>query len=272
MQMKSRFVLISALIILTISGCCGSGKCNPNKEISNPAITDNVTKDKPLLVPKWFNNLPGKKYSVGISLKSYDRDTMKKASKQMAAVMYSRSKSAYSIRKFAQTTSDTYFTTNSAEFHLDLSTNPEQIQSIYDSFTLVDSFFINDNFIGLYSSSKSNANRKLEKSIKPDWTNNRLSVVKNGMARSIASSTSATLQGAYESAVHFARRQILSYYFTTVSSYIENIDDSLLNELAVESSFKLVSTHITRCYVEPLFNDGMYSYLVYIELETKQYK
>ena len=270
--MKSRLVLISALIVLTISGCCGSGKCNSNTEISNPAITNDVIKDKPLLVPKWFNKLPGKKYSVGISLKSYDRDTMKKAAKQMAAVMHSRSKSAYSIRKFAQTTSDSFFMTNSADFHLDVSTNPEQIQSIYDSFTLVDSFFINDNFIGLYSSSKSKANRKLEKSIKPDWTKNPPIVVKNGKARSAASSTSATLQGAYESAVQHARKQILSYYFTTVSSYIENIDDSLLNELAVESSYKLVSTPITRCYVEPLFNDGMYSYLVYIEMETNQYK
>ncbi len=181
-------------------------------------------------------------------------------------------KSAYSIRKFAQTTSGSFFMTNSADFHLDVSTNPEQIQSIYDSFALVDSFFINDNFIGLYSSSKSNANRKLEKSIKPDWTKNPPIVVKNGKARSATSSTSATLQGAYESAVQYARKQILGYYFTSVSSYIENVDDSLLNELAVESSFKLVSTPITRCYVEPLFNDGMYSYLVYIEMETEQYK
>jgi len=267
MQIKSKFVIISALIILTISGCCSFGKCVKSQEPVKIKAPNSGTKLEIPLMPNWFLNQQNSDYCIGFSLRSYDRETMKDGAKQMAAVMKSRNNSAYSVKKYAKTESDNFYKNGSADFHLEVSSDPAVPQQIYDNLTLIDSFFINDNFVGLFAQMKIEVNNSKKLPHFPDWALNKSLRIENSKAISVGKATSASLIPAYEAAVQNAREKILGYYITSVNSAIINIDQSLQSDVAVESAGKLVSMQINHCFVTSMFRDELFSYEVQVEME-----
>lgn len=269
MRLKSKVFLLSFIIGLIISGCCSSGKCKKPEQPAKIIAPNSGTKLTIPLVPDWFLNQQNNNYCIGFALKSYDRETMKDGAKQMAAVMKSRNNSAYSIKKYAKTDSDNFNQNGSADFQLEVSTDPTVPQKIYDKLTLIDSFFINDNFVGLFSESEIKVNKTKTLPHFPDWASNKELRIEKNRAISVGKATSASLIPAYEAAVQNAREKILAYYITSVNSAILNIDESMQSEVAVESSGKLVSMQINHCFVTTMFRGGLYSYEVQVEMEME---
>lgn len=267
MQIKNSFLIISTLIVLAISGCCGSGKCEKPNEPVKKIVPNSGAKLKIPLMPDWFLNQQNSEFCIGLSKKSFDRDNMIDGAKQMAAVMKSRNQSSYSIKKYAKSESDNFHQNGSADFHLEVSSDPAVPQKIYDTLTLIDSFFINDNFVGLFSQTDITINNSKNLPNFPDWSLNKELRIENNRAISLGKATSASLTPAYEAAVQNAREKILSYYITSVNSAIINIDDNLQSDVSVESAGKLVSININHCFVTSMFRDGLFSYEVQIEME-----
>ena len=219
-----------------------------------------------LFFPRWFIEFPqDTNLSIGISYKS-NNSAMIESAKENAAIFYCRNKASVAIDKYAQNYQ------NRASFSLNVSANPDELVRIKKSFTLVDSFFVNENFVGLFSIANSSISDELKEIVsnhtqsKPDWyKNNGVHVVDNRFYCT-AHSSSSSLMNAFNKASQQARLDISSFLQSEVNSELLIRNKYLSKFVSIETDSIIENFQLESCYVSFLLEDSLPSYHVYLKM------
>lgn len=107
-------------------------------------------------IPDWLSNFPNSDstyYTLGIAFTDFGEDYYKEQAENMAAVIISRLIKTFVIRRYGEAAveEDFKYQYEYAQYHFCVTGVPERLDSIKSQLGLIDNFFIDSNFIGLYS-------------------------------------------------------------------------------------------------------------------------
>ena len=252
--MKKNWIIF--LFISLLLGC--ASQKSAEKEVKT------IKKIEKMSLPAWAYDLPENgDFVIGISSRSIYEDQMKDAAKQMATVNHSRNKASYTITKSAATSKEEYLSGGSAQFKLNVSSDPEETQRIYENLKLVDEFLYYEFYLALYSENSS----ELTESCKtqyvanfPDWYKNEGLKVENGKVRCYATESSSNLVSAWDKAAEKARFEIAKYLEKNVQSELTNKNEDITKKYAIETRLKLAELQISRSYITSELFDNLRPY------------
>ncbi|MCF7858278.1 MAG: hypothetical protein K9N07_02985 [Candidatus Cloacimonetes bacterium] len=257
---NSSWILI---IMLIITGC------SKNQEIYRQKFTDKY--EVPAL-PGWIYKTP-EKFVVGISLKSSNKNEMKEAAKQMAAVIESRNNSSYTIDNYASTTSDNILKSGKSQFKLNVSSSPERTEEICNALTLVDSLETLGYFFGLFSTENNKKPRlkaKLEiQQLPENFEDDKLEIFADTI-NFHKTASSSSLISAWKTAAEEARYEIAKYLEKQVQSAIINTDENTEKRIVLETSKLLSRMRLNKSYIITELKDNLRIFKVYHEMEIKK--
>ncbi|MDO9578365.1 MAG: hypothetical protein Q7J16_10810 [Candidatus Cloacimonadales bacterium] len=260
--MKRIFIII--IVFIVFAGCA-------QKPVEKEAKT--IKKIEKMSLPAWAYELPQTgDFVIGISSHSIYEDQMKDAAKQMATVIHSRNKASYTITKSAATDKEEFLSGGSAQFKLNVSSDQEETQRIYESLKLLDEYFYYEFYLALFSENSAGVTESCKTRYVanfPDWYENDGLKVEEGYVRCCASESSSNLVSAWEEASMKARFEIAKYLEKNVQSELTSENEDITKKYAIETRLKLAELKISRSYITSELCDNLRSYKVYLEMITK---
>jgi len=258
-----KIILGSLFLLVLIS--CSTGIIYQER----PSI--NKLKIEPL--PCWVYELPpGTNYVIGISAKTFDRESMLDSARQMAAVMKSRNKGSFTIDKLAITSGSEFHKEGNSRFKLNVA-QPEETLNIYNSLQLVDETFLYDHYLALFSVTdvippESYYQKKIANF--PEWYKRDEIEIGKDHVISYAKGSSYNLVNAWEKTAEKARYELAKYLEKNVQSIVLSKDENIEKKIALESAKKLVDLEISRSFIILKNFDSLISYQVYMELKMRK--
>lgn len=260
-----RRIFIIMLLFTFLTGCASQKPAE--KEVKT------IKKIEKMSLPAWVYERPQTgDFVIGISSRSIYEDQMKDAAKQMATVIHSRNKASYTITKSAATDKEEYLSGGSVQFKLNVSSDPEETQRIYENLKLLDEFLYYEFYLAMYSETVEEMNESCKTQYVtnfPDWYENDGLKVEDGNVRCYASESSSNLVSAWEKAAEKARFEIARYLEKNVQSELTNKNEDITKKYAIETRLKLAELQISRSYISSELFDNLRSYKVYLEVSSK---
>jgi len=230
-----------------------------------------ITKEHiPIKLPNWMINIPEGDFEIGISHKTSNESSN---AKEFAAINYNRNIHSFVVDNKAVKKGEQI--KDSSSFNINVSASIEDLHSIYDSMTLLDSVYVGNYFIGLFSTDK-NADIKISNDmIKtfsiPNWYKPQKIYVENGKIYATVKYSSATMDGAVKIAMEKARIAIASYKTKHVLASTTSTDTKTSTDYAIETKMILGKVKTSNIYIlKKKTDNALFSYEVYLRMWSKQ--
>jgi len=214
-------------------------------------------------IPAWLNEIP-KNCIIGISKKSHFKTDMYESAKQMATIMECRNHASFTIDKSAFKNTENIVTTNKADFRLNVVANPENLKKTHEKIQLLDEFYFNDYFVGLYSTQNIKVSESTEHELF-DWFSDNLIVLRDDNVYCYTVASSSNLISAWENASQTARLEIGKYLEVEIEASSENINYKIETNICVESTQITNNIRNTKSHILYQTSGILSSYTVYLE-------
>ena len=236
-------------------------------------------------IPNWLSNFPESDstyYTLGIAFSDFGEAYYEQQAEDMAAVIISRLIKTFIIKRFGEIAieQNNHYTDDHAHYQVSVTGIPEEMLNIKNQLVLIDSFFIDSNFIGLYSYPDDTTfdiykNEKMELSgMVPEWFGKENSYIKvdpeNYMVCGYAESNS--LVESYFHAFEDAQYRLAEYKDVTSENLTLDKTSDRLNWYQkftfLETSIVLEKMKIKHADFSKREEGDKWLYSSYIELEV----
>lgn len=259
--MKTYLIILIVLIILL--NACAPQKQHYKKESFIHKIESGN-------LPTWVYELPVPgDYVVGIAQRSFDPEKTIADAREMATVIKCRNTGSYAIERFASAESSDIIKDGNVVFKLNVCSDPEEMQQIYEDLILVDEEHYYDFYIALFSRTDSTVANKYKTRIIanfPSWFEDRKIIDNEDTIITYARDSSSDLATAWERCAESARQQLAKYLEKDVLGGIYSLNDDVQKKINIETTRKLFRMEISRCFIQSEMKDALYSYKVYMEM------
>ncbi len=257
--------LVWIIIIIFLTGCAGHGNKKVNENL--------IPLGRYMPIPNWFLSVPAGDFCFGTAKLTVNDPEVKMSALQNATVNYCKNNNCYVVKKKAIRNTQITPGSGTREFKVVVTSDPAQLHEISDNLKLLDYFWLYDNFIGIYSTSKSIIdtsrtevwiNEKNE-IYYPEWFKGDLFIEAEQVFTDVVCNSHDFID-AWQEALDAGRINLAGYSKIRVDAsvyYINGVRDKMI---ALETSLKMNNMSIDKIFVRRYLGSGGPGYTVYLRM------
>lgn len=227
----------------------------------------------PLSLPQWILEIPSGNYEIGISQKMTSKQKELDNAKEFAAINYNRNIHSFVVNNKAVKKGEEI--KDFRKFSVNISASIDKLHSIYNSMTLIDSIYMGNYFVALfsmYNEPKITFSKEMKSTFsQPDWHKSQNIYIENNKIYSTVKYSSATMNNAVNIAMEKARTNIASYKTKHVLSSTISTETNTSTNYAIETKMILGKVVTSNIYIlKKKTNNALFSYEVYLRMWSSE--